>query len=458
MMRKGMFGAGAIVSGALLFFMFLNMGGNPSAPPAAAPSTTAALTPNAPNAPALKTSASNLSADEKQHNDGASSQAVIKTLTVKLGDTLSRLLGDAGIPPASAHEVIGALKPIYDPRKIQAGQSLTLTLKPAAAQSDMRGGEAGKTPNYMLSTLTMPLDYAQKVEVRRNRDGAFTAETLKRQLITQISGAEAPIASSLFLAGQNVGVPTAVMSEMVRLYSWDVDFQRDIRPGDSFQVMYERQTDKSGATVHTGDIVYAELKLSGIVKKIYRYRAPDGTVDYFDEKGQSARKALMRTPIDGARLSSGFGRRRDPILGYSKMHRGTDFAAPRGTPIYAAGNGTIDYIGRRGGYGNYVRIRHNQDYSTAYGHMNRFAKGMYKGKRVTQGQVIGYVGSTGRSTGPHLHFEVLHDGRQVNPMTVKMPSGEKLHGKDLKRFIAMRDEITQQWTALDVTGHKMAQR
>ena len=234
-----------------------------------------------------------------------------------------------------------------------------------------------------------------------------------------------------------------------------MDFQRDIRPGDGFEVMFKRFHDAEGNLVHNGAIVHAALTLSGERRPIYLHTTADGRTGYFNEKGESARKALMRTPIDGARLSSAFGKRRHPVLGYSMMHRGVDFAAPAGTPIYAAGQGSIVYAGRKGAYGNYIRLRHNRLYATAYAHMRRFARGMAKGRRVKQGQVIGYVGSTGRSTGPHLHYEILREGRRVNPFKVKMPSGRKLTGKELERFLAARDDIDRQYAA-PAPGSKLA--
>ncbi|MCG8511192.1 MAG: M23 family metallopeptidase, partial [Rhodospirillales bacterium] len=219
---------------------------------------------------------------------------------------------------------------------------------------------------------------------------------------------------------------------------WDVDFQRDIWPGDSFEVMWQRVYDDSGNLVHNGEILYANLNLTGTSHPIYRFEVEDGHFDYFNEEGQSARKALMRTPIDGARLSSRYGKRKHPILGFTKMHRGVDFAAPKGTPIYAAGDGRVEASGWNGTYGKYVRIRHNSEYSTAYAHMSRIARSAGKGKRVRQGQVIGYVGNTGRSTGAHLHYEILRGGRQTNPLKVRMPSGRKLKGEMLAKFQKVR--------------------
>ncbi|MCK5546590.1 MAG: peptidoglycan DD-metalloendopeptidase family protein, partial [Rhodospirillaceae bacterium] len=244
----------------------------------------------------------------------------------------------------------------------------------------------------------------------------------------------------------------------IRIFSWDVDFQRDIWKGDGFEVMYHRFYDDDGNAIYDGTIKYAALSLQGKKIAIYLHTLKDGSTDYFNENGQSARKALMRTPINGARLSSSFGKRKHPILGYTKMHKGSDFAAPRGTPIYAAGNGTIDKSGRNGAYGNYIRIRHNSQYSTAYAHMKSIKRGMGKGKRVTQGEVIGYVGTTGRSTGPHLHYEILRGGRQVNPLRVKMPSGKKLKGDELVRFKTALAEISREWAKLETESDQLAEK
>jgi murein DD-endopeptidase MepM/ murein hydrolase activator NlpD len=227
-----------------------------------------------------------------------------------------------------------------------------------------------------------------------------------------------------------------------------VDFQRSIRPGDGFEVMFEKLYTEDGEFARFGNVLYGKLVLSGTNLPLYRFTTKGGLTDFFGTIGKSARKALMRTPIDGARLSSGFGRRRHPILGYTKMHRGLDFAAPRGTPIYAAGNGTVVYRARNGAYGNYIRIRHNSEYSTAYGHMSRFSRKVRRGRRVKQGQIIGYVGTTGRSTGPHLHYEVLNRGRQLNPFRLKLPSGKSLKGAELVRFNAERQRVQEKYTSL----------
>ncbi|MEX1109612.1 MAG: M23 family metallopeptidase, partial [Dongiaceae bacterium] len=208
-----------------------------------------------------------------------------------------------------------------------------------------------------------------------------------------------------------------------------------------FEIVFDQYLDENGDVVKTGEVSYVSLTLSGETLELYQFTPSSGVWDFFNPNGESVRKALMRTPIDGARLTSGFGMRKHPTLGYNKMHRGVDFGAPSGTPIYAAGDGTIESIGDNGGYGNYIRIRHNSEYSTAYAHMNGFAKGLNQGDRVRQGDIIGYVGTTGRSTGPHLHYEVLVAGEQVNPLDIKWPAGEKLAGADLEDFFAARDVI-----------------
>ena len=256
------------------------------------------------------------------------------------------------------------------------------------------------------------------------------------------------IRSSLYEAAQQAGIPIGLLGEIVRAYSYDVDFQRDIQPGDTFEILFDRTVTEKGEVVRDGAVIYAALTLSGKTMKIYRYGDTGNAEDYFNEKGECVRKALLKTPIDGARITSGFGMRKHPILGYSRMHRGVDFAASTGTPVFAAGDGAVDTAGPFGTYGNYIRLRHNPTYSTAYAHLSRIAKGMRKGKSVRQGEVIGYVGTTGASTGPHLHFEVIKDGEQINPVSVKFASGRALAGKDWKRFTAARDKIAAQFNSL----------
>lgn len=370
------------------------------------------------------------------------------TMKIKSGDTLSKALRRAGANAQEAEIAIRSLKGVFDPRKLRAGQDINVRFTPSGT---------GNTKDRFAG-FEIPLDYATHVAVAPAPEGGYKAHQIERNLQTQNVRAEGTIDWSLFKAGSDAGVPAAVMAELVRAFSWDVDFQRDIRKNDGFEVMFETKVDEDGQVVHNGKIIYAALTLSGDRKPIYLHTLKDGRADYFDEKGQSAKKALMRTPIDGARLSSHYGNRKHPILGYTKKHSGTDFAAPRGTPIYAAGDGTIDLAGWKGGYGKYVRIRHNSEYSTAYAHMKAIKRGVSKGARVHQGQVIGYVGTTGRSTGPHLHYEIIRRGVKVNPMRVKMPSGKKLKGSELAQFEQTRDALKTKWASLGTTGQQLAQR
>ena len=351
---------------------------------------------------------------------------------IKSGDTLGRILKRAGVSAQTADKAIRALKGVYKPRNLRVGQTINVLFE----SLESTPGIADR-----FSGFEIPIDYAKSIHVAPAPEGGFKAFEIEHEFATETVLAQGTIDWSLFAAGNKAGVATSVMSELVRAFSWDVDFQRDIRKNDQFEVMYERKVDAGGKVVYNGRIVYASLTLSGDLNPIYLHQLKNGNWDFFDDKGQSAKKALMRTPIDGARLSSSFGRRKHPVLGYTKMHKGTDFAAPRGTPIYAAGDGIIVKSGRNGSFGNYIKIRHNSEYSTAYAHMKSIKRGRSKGSRVRQGQIIGYVGTTGRSTGPHLHYEILRNGRQTNPMRVKMPSGIKLKGKELKRFMITRDGI-----------------
>ena len=360
-----------------------------------------------------------------------------RRVEVRRGDTLMNLLVEAGAGRSEAHAAITALAETYSPKNLKPGQAIELTFAPANPTAD--AGDAG---DQRLLGLTLRPSVEQDIQVlRRSAEEGFVSRVIERPLSRHLAPAAGEIEVSLFVAGQEAGIPTPVMIDLIRIYSFDVDFQREIRQGDSFRLLYESYQDITGQPAKTGEILFASLTLRGVEKTLYRFTPKSGNSDYFDDKGRSVRKTLMRTPIDGARLSSGFGLRKHPILGYSRMHRGVDFAAPRGTPIYAAGDGTIERAGRNGGYGKYIRIRHNGSYKTAYAHMKGYAKGIKKGKRVKQGQIIGYVGSTGRSTGPHLHYEVIHNGKQVNPRKIKLPSGETLKGQDLENFQAARAEI-----------------
>lgn len=345
-----------------------------------------------------------------------------RTEAIASGDTLMAALLRGGARSDDAQAAVAAFGGVYDPRKIQAGQTVTLSF----------GAEPGGRPR--LDSVSLDLAPERAVVVARTEDGGFRAEDVQKPLEVEPTHATATIASSLYQAAADAGIPVSVLMDLIRLFSYDVDFQRDIQNGDRFEILFDQTYTTSGELVSQGPIRYATLDLSGKKIEVFRFETADGRVDYFDATGQSVRKALLRTPIDGARLTSTYGMREHPILGYSKMHRGVDFAAPKGTPIMAAGDGTIEAIGRNGNYGNYIRIRHSGTYATAYAHLSGFAKGLKKGARVRQGDIIGYVGATGRATGPHLHYEVLVSGDQVNPLSIKLPTGEKLAGAELARF------------------------
>ena len=370
-------------------------------------------------------------------------------IVVRPGDTLMDILIRAEFDPAEAHAAIESLRAVYDPRRLRAGQELAITAAVAGHGPDARRGLLG---------LAFDLSFDHQIQVTRSGEGGYAATKVERPQHRQMVRRAGTIDDSLYLAAERVALPQDVTFGLIRLFSWDVDFQRDLRPGDGFEAMFEEVSleDGSGA-IRGGEVLYAGLTLSGDILDAYRFEVGEGEIEYFDRNGRSLRKFLMRTPVDGARLSSGFGMRRHPILGYSRMHKGVDFAAPSGTPIYAAGAGRVVAAGRNGGYGNYIRIRHTTEFSTAYAHLSRFAKGVGPGQRIRQGQVIGYVGTTGRSTGPHLHYEVLRNDGQINPLSLKQPPTSQLAGADLQRFQAEVGRIDQLRAAL-ARGTQFASR
>ena len=262
----------------------------------------------------------------------------------------------------------------------------------------------------------------------------FISKKIKKNFIKKLVYKETIITNSLYQSAVNLGIKPNIILEFARLYGFQVDFQRDVWKDDSFQIIYEEFVNEDNYIVDTGEIIFANLSLQDTDFQLYKYEYQKGKVDYFDENGKSIRKTLMKTPINGARLSSSYGKRKHPILGYTKMHLGTDFAAPSGTPIMASGDGKIMKAGWCGGGGNCVKIKHNSTYQTVYAHMSKFGRGIKKGVRVKQGQIIGYVGSTGKSTGPHLHYEVIFNGKRINSQTLKLPSGKVLQGKAREQF------------------------
>lgn len=356
-----------------------------------------------------------------------------RVVSLGRGGTLIQLLLDADVPREQAHEAIAAMRKVHNPRQLRLGQEFAVLFD--------RTGESPRFVGFEFQPAV------EKIVSITAAEQGFTAAEVEKPLIRRPIGARGIIDSSLYQAGADAGVPAQVLATLIRTYSYDVDFQRDIKDGDGFEILFDRYTTEDGTVARDGVIRYAALTLGKKNLPIYRFEFPDGTAEYFNRKGESIRKALLRTPIDGARISSKFGMRRHPVLGYSKMHKGMDFAAPTGTPIYAAGDGVIEEVGPKGAYGNYIRVRHNGKMQTAYAHLSRFGKNIRRGARVSQGDVIGYVGSTGRSTGPHLHYEVLENGRQVNPLNADLPTGRTLDGKEMDRFRALVAAIDAEFAA-----------
>jgi murein DD-endopeptidase MepM/ murein hydrolase activator NlpD len=374
-------------------------------------------------------SASPVESEMSQHDD----MPGLKVVEVQKGDTLLDILLGSGVSQSDAAAAIDALTDVFKPKDLKPGQAITLDVNRLPPDSP---GDVG----VELASLSLQPSLERDVVVKRDDGGSFVASAIQHPLERINALAGGIIDSSLFEAGQDAAVPVDVMAQVVKAFSYDVDFQREVQPGDRFEILYERYEDEKGRLARSGNVLYAALILSGTTKEIYRYEPQDGVADFFNAQGESIRKDLLRTPLDVIRITSSFGMRKDPILGYSKMHRGVDFAASIGTPIFAAGNGVIARIGQVNGYGNYIQIKHNTQYATAYGHMSRFAGGLHAGSKVRQGDVIGYVGMTGRATGPHLHYEVLVNGSQINPMSVKL-AGHKLDGKDLRRFEVLKADL-----------------
>jgi murein DD-endopeptidase MepM/ murein hydrolase activator NlpD len=354
-------------------------------------------------------------------------------VTVGRGDTLARLLKSQGLSRTQVHEIIHSLKRIYNPQQLQAEHKITLTLDKPPADGSV---------SFIVKELRIRPEVESEIIIELTEAGSYRAKENKIHLTRELKWVEGEVQGSISEDAIKKGIPMRAIQEMTQVYSYDVDFQRDIQPGDRYGVLFAIYTDPGTGLAKSGELLHASLLLSNKSFKIYRFQ-PDkrGASEFFNARGESVRKALLRTPVDGARLTSGFGKRRHPMLGYTKHHKGVDFGAPLGTPIRAAGNGLIEQIGRWGAYGNYIRIRHNRTYATAYAHLSRYAKGLKRGKRVCQGQIIGYVGLTGRTSGSHLHYEVLKNNTQINPLTLTfMPTG-KLYGQRLEAFNRLTHEV-----------------
>lgn len=354
--------------------------------------------------------------------------------TISKGGSLAQLLTEANVPSSEAFVAMQSMRDTFDARRLKSGQEVRVFWeRPADKMSDIKRFSG-------FDFLPTP---AQKIIVRRSGNQVFETRSFQRLLTERHFFVDTLVESSVYDAARNGGMAPSLVIKLIRIFSYNVDFQRDIRQGDQFEVLYSRRFDSNNNIAEEGDIIYAALTNKGERISMWGLKNEDGNYAYYDQNGKSAQKLLLTTPADGARLSSRYGSRKHPILGFTRMHRGLDFAAPRGTPVYAAGDGKITMIGKNGNFGNYIRIKHKNGFETAYAHMRGFAKGLKRGSTVTQGQTIGYIGTSGLSTGPHLHYEVLLGGKQVNPRTLALPPAKTLNEQGLEKLRQAREEINQ---------------
>ena len=345
---------------------------------------------------------------------------------IDVGETFDKILEQYLVEKSEISQIKKALIKKVNLNKLNVNQKFQFTIDQT---------------NYLIKEFIFQVSNTEKIYLTRKKEtGQFDQKIVVTKLNKKIVYSESVILESLYKSANKQKIPASIIIEFARIYGFQVDFQRDIRKKDSFQIMYEIFSDDKKNIIETGNILYANLKLSGEDNSLYYFDKKENE-GHFDKSGKSVQKALMKTPINGARLSSSFGMRKHPIDGFNKMHRGTDFAAPMGTPIMASGNGIIKKAGWCGGGGNCVVIKHNSTYQTVYAHMSKFATNIRKGIRVKQGQVIGYVGSTGKSTGPHLHYEVIVNGKRINSQTLKLPSGKILKGDERKLFETKRIKL-----------------
>jgi murein DD-endopeptidase MepM/ murein hydrolase activator NlpD len=359
-----------------------------------------------------------------------------RSLVMKKGETLSAILRDLGATPEEIKAIAAVLGPRGRDGNLKEGQKIRVLLSPVRGTQRLQPVRVALVGETAIEAVVALSDLGKYVAVDVQSAETQVAEADDEE---EDDGTGMRLYQSIYETALRNQVPNSVIEELVRVYSYDVDFQRRARAGDSFEVLYNGDEEGNDAKA---DVMFAALTVGGETRKFYRYiTTDDGIADYYDEAGKSAKKFLVRKPVPTAIMRSGFGSRRDPIYGYTKMHTGLDWAAPMGTPIYAAGNGAIEIAGWESGYGKYIRIKHTNGYETAYGHMTAFARGMEPGARVRQGQVIGYVGSTGHSTGAHVHYEILVNGRFVDPMRIKLPRGRVLEGPVLAGFEKERDRL-----------------
>ena len=352
------------------------------------------------------------------------------------GETFTGALKQADLQDDEINDVVNIISKKIDLRKLKVGTLIETYTK---SINDKK----------IINEIIIYPDIEKKIYVKKVNN-KFVAGEDKKKLFSKLKLYEVEIHNSIYESLKKIDTPDEIIMEFVQLYSFDIDFQRDIRKGNKIKIFFEIYTDSQNNYIKSGNINFSEIILDDESYELYRFQSEgDEFVEYFNSDGKSATKALMKTPINGARLSSGFGMRKHPILGYNKKHQGVDFAAPTGTPIMAAGTGHIEFVGNNGGAGKYIRIKHLNGYKTSYSHLSKYASGIQKNVKVRQGQVIGYVGNTGLSTGPHLHYEVIFNGKRINPMKMKLPSGKQLKDKNLEIFLAEKNRINAEVSKLN---------
>ena len=364
------------------------------------------------------------------------------TLRLEKGDTVEKMLADIDVAEGERKQVAEKLHSLLKKRRLAIGETIELTMQTIPEQPD--------TPRVLaLSVRPQP---EREYIVSRNEDGSYDAQEKIYKVSPRIVRVEGERDGSLQQSGIKAGAPSAAMVEFIRALSYDVDFQRELKQGQKFTVLLEQLVTSDGKVTHPGRLLAGELRLMKRTSVVIRYRPQGGADGFYNPQGESVVRSFLRTPMDASRITSRFGMREHPILGFSALHAGVDFAAPPGTPILAAGNGKVVAAGPNGGYGLYVRLQHTQDVATAYAHMSRIGPGIKPGMQVRQGQVIGFVGSTGMSTGPHLHYEFLKGGRQVNPLTQKFAMRGTVGAKDAARFRALAKQYLAQFRSAPIAG------
>lgn len=424
---------------------FLTSEASPDDAPLAALEPDAAASDELRQPASMESAAPNTTVLAKSGDDeGGSSDVDVLKPTVKVvreGQRLSSVLSEAGATPWQIREMIEAMKAVMPEKAVVPGQEVHIALQPSLTQNRLEP----------VRFSVFDEGHAHKVTVTRNASGEFTAsaspvdEAAVVRLAMSDSGApqSSSLYASLYHASLAESIPAETIQQIMRIHAYETDFRRRLRSGDTCEMFFDLK-DEGGTDGPPGELLFTSITTGNETRRYYRFRTPDGQVDYYDPQGNNAKKFLNRRPVRGdVRLTSGFGFRRHPLLGETKMHTGIDWSAPPGTPILAAGNGTIEEAGRKGYNGNYVRIRHANGYQTAYSHMSRFAPGAAPGVKVRQGQVIGYIGTTGLSSGPHLHFEILVNNQFVNPLSIEVPRERQLSGKDLVAFHKERNRIDE---------------